>query len=161
MTDAEKNACQSLLKSHDDEAPGSPASAASGLSAASDRNDIAPGSPDFESRVNMFLEKKEQVGKTESPYVNCNFVYGSTAEVERLWSTASYILRKQRRRMTPQLFESILFLRYNESLWDIDTVDKAMKEDRMQQHADRLERHVNDDETEEMVLRAVDDIEID
>jgi hypothetical protein len=159
MTDAEKRACRSLLKSSVSDEEASDSESDQSGSPDPDHHQ-EPGSPDFEARAQKFLEEKEKDDQAENPYVNCNFVYGSTAEVERLWSVASYVLTKQRRRMTPQLFESILFLRYNERFWDQTTVAEAMKEDAMEQHTARLERRIRDDETEESILEAADNIEM-
>ena len=45
--------------------------------------------------------------------------------MERLWSIARYILTDQRANMSPILFETILFLKFNAGLWDPLTVQKA------------------------------------
>jgi hypothetical protein len=58
--------------------------------------------------------------------------------------------------MTPQLFEAILFLRYNERFWNLGLVVEAMKEDRMQQYAARVEKLVREDETGDDILQGVD-----
>jgi hypothetical protein len=153
LSDAEKSACLPLLKpisTTNDSSTNNDADVSDG-----DDNQ-EPGSPDFEARVCRSLEERENEGQDESPYVNCNFIFGSTAEVERLWSISSYILTKQRRRMTPQLFESILFLRYNERFWDLDLVVQAMKEDRMEQYSQRVEKLVGENELEDRILDAVD-----
>jgi hypothetical protein len=154
MTDAEKRACRSLKKQASTSSPNNANGSNSEQSESSD--DEEPRSPDFEARVYKYLEERESEGQLESPYVNCNFIYGSTAEVERLWSVSSYILTKQRRRMTPQLFEAILFLRYNERFWNLGLVVEAMKEDRMQQYAARVEKLVREDETGDDILQGVD-----
>ena len=50
-------------------------------------------------------------------YVDCSFIMGSVAEVERVWSMVKFILSDHRKRMALELFESLLFLRYNERFW--------------------------------------------
>ena len=59
-------------------------------------------------------------------YVNCDFIFGSCAEVERLWSIAKFILTDERRgRMTPGMFEALLFLKINKRFWGLEDVVKA------------------------------------
>ena len=64
-------------------------------------------------------------GDLTSPYKNVDFICGSAAEVERLWSIAKYILTDNRSRMTPAMFESLLFLKTNEEYWDMSMVMEA------------------------------------
>jgi hypothetical protein len=44
-------------------------------------------------------------------YIDCQFILGSAAEVERCWSEARYILPNQRAGMAPEFFEAIMMLR--------------------------------------------------
>eukprot|EP00171_Calliarthron_tuberculosum_P002661 IDg2661t1 len=64
------------------------------------------------------LTKRRKVQSLKISYINCDFILGSVAIVERLWSCAHYIYSDYRRSMTPQLLEALLFLRANERLWD-------------------------------------------
>jgi len=50
-------------------------------------------------------------------YINVDFIRGSAAEVERLWSAAKRILTDTRSRTTPRLFEAILYLKFNKDYW--------------------------------------------
>ena len=72
---------------------------------------------------------KEDTGAALSvnPYHDCSFIFCSSAEVERLWSKALYIYSQERRRMTPLLFEAILYLKENRRFWDEATVVEAME----------------------------------
>jgi hypothetical protein len=54
---------------------------------------------------------------TKGGLFNSDFILGSAAEVERVWSIAEYILTKQCKRMTSYLFECLIFLRYNKEFW--------------------------------------------
>jgi hypothetical protein len=55
--------------------------------------------------------------------LNCNFIYGSCAEVERLWSIAWHILTNQKMgKLSPTVFEALIFLKLNKRLWDIHSV---------------------------------------
>ena len=58
--------------------------------------------------------KKRKVEASESSNINCDFILGSVAEVERLRSLSKYVLTENRRGMTPELFEAITFLRVND-----------------------------------------------
>lgn len=64
--------------------------------------------------------------KESSECINCDFILGSAAEVERLWSVCDNILTDQRKRMTPQLFEALAFLRLNKRFWNQKHVSLAM-----------------------------------
>jgi hypothetical protein len=65
-------------------------------------------------------------------------VIGSAAVVERLWSVARYILTTNRSSLSPVLFEALLFLRSNRTLWDVRTVQRALLAVREDQKSDRL-----------------------
>ena len=56
-------------------------------------------------------------------YGNCNFICGSSVEVERLWSIAIHIITDIRKdMMKPMMFEVLLYLKINREYWDIHTV---------------------------------------
>jgi hypothetical protein len=83
--------------------------------------------------------KKQKLENTSDHggYIDCQFILGSAAEVERCWSEARYILPNQRAGMAPEFFEAIMMLRYNRELWDKrlvaeakDMVAKGKSEDR-------------------------------
>lgn len=112
LTIEEKEACESLLAEDGNE--GDPQPTNQRLSLADKMKD----------RI-----KKRKAGVIEgdltSPYKNVDFICGSAAEVERLWSVAKYILTDNRSRMTPAMFESLLFLKTNEEYWDMSMVMEA------------------------------------
>ncbi|CAB9515777.1 Inherit from NOG: AvrBs3 and PthA family of transcription activator-like effector proteins [Seminavis robusta] len=68
-----------------------------------------------------------------SKYINLDFVLGSAAEVERLWSLAKYVLINQRKSMTPTLFECLMYLKYNRGYWNKAMVAEAYRRAREQQ----------------------------
>lgn len=59
-------------------------------------------------------------------YNNTNFILGSVAEAERLFSIAATVLSKVRHRMSPIMLEAICFLKINSRYWGLSTVAKAM-----------------------------------
>ena len=66
-------------------------------------------------------------------------MFGSAAEVDRLWSEARYIMTTTRSKMAPIFFEAISFLRYNRYLWDEKTVQEAYLAVKDDQKMERLE----------------------
>ncbi len=67
--------------------------------------------------------------------MNGDFIQGSVAEVERLWSKARGVLKGDDRPLSPFSFEAILFLRQNESFWDLNSIIQtvsALRSDKVQ-----------------------------
>ena len=60
-----------------------------------------------------------------SMYKNVDYIVGSAAEVERLWSTVKHILTSERTRLTPILLEALVYLKVNSDYWGIEEVVKA------------------------------------
>ena len=73
--------------------------------------------------------------------MNCDFILGSAAEVERLWSIATNVLTDERKNTSPLMLEALLFLRVNERLWDASTVKQAMHMARN----DRIEKKLQEE----------------
>jgi len=53
-----------------------------------------------------------------SEYVNSDFIIGSAAEAERLWSEARNVLTAIRSSMAPATFKAIMLLKKNPTFWD-------------------------------------------
>ncbi len=94
--------------------------------------------------------------KSEEPYASSNddnvldHVIGSAAKVEQLWSVAKHILTETRNEMHPIVFEAILFLHFNKSLWDelsvveaLGSLREACREERSKK---KLEETVGEDQ---------------
>ena len=113
LTDAEKEACAHLKKAEAEAPPGDDVD--------NDANRIPLS---MQERIKR--RKQETSDNNEDIYMNVDSICGSAAEVERLWSIAKYILTDQRKSMTPQMFEALLFLKINERFWDLALVQKAM-----------------------------------
>ena len=71
-------------------------------------------------------------------------IIGSAAEVERLWSIARYLLTTLRSQLSPILFEALLFLRLNRTIWNERTVQMACLAVREQSKNDRLEKKLKE-----------------
>ncbi len=50
----------------------------------------------------------------------------SVAEVQRVFSIAKYVFPVNRRSMSPQLFEVLVFFKLDERFWDANLVSKAI-----------------------------------
>ena len=74
-----------------------------------------------------------------------DFICGSAAEVERLWSICKYILTVNRTRRSPILLEAILFLRINRSFWDVKLVQETYDNTKEEERNARLQRKMAED----------------
>ena len=63
--------------------------------------------------------------------MNGDFIIGSTAEIERIWSISKNIQRNNRRSMERILFEALIFLKVNRSYWNIESVQAALSKCRI------------------------------
>ena len=81
--------------------------------------------------------------------VNLDFVVGSAAEIERVWSMANYILVKERTSMSPIMFEALIFLKFNVSYWDDALILKAYSKALNKQRSERLEKRLEELQVEE------------
>lgn len=128
LTDAEKTAVQCLKSDH--------AEAGS-----------ADGSSNGEYlSMKERLAKRRKITATNRTYIPCNFILGSVAEVERVWSIAKHLLHGDiRTSLTPLLFEALIFLRCNERFWDAELVALAIthaRTERMKSRIAQLEEEV-------------------
>ena len=123
----ETRACQVLLKCNNDEED---------ILEDSDSNDDI----DFVKAVKANERKRKREEMGESQYINCDFIMGSAACVERLWSEADAIFTKRRNGLSPITFEMILFLKKNHDLWDLSDVVEA---DRLRLQAKAESRAAN------------------
>ena len=126
LTEEEEEACESLKKPTRD------------AGSDSEPNQAATGeSPEkMQDRLKRMLKGKPKDDKpnaTANPCHNVDFIFASAAAVERLWSIASSVLSNRRRAMTPQMFETVLFLIENRHFWDDNLVAQAI-------HAARTDR---------------------
>ena len=99
----------------------------------------------FKSRM-----KKRKAGVLEksqaSPYKNVDFICGSAAEVERLWSICKYILTNTRSRMTPSLFEALVYLKVNRDYWDSSSVQVAYTQALKESQSAKVQNMINEDD---------------
>lgn len=79
-----------------------------------------------ESYFTMMETKRRRLEK-KSDYLDCSFLTATSNTVERLFSACRHVLTDCRKKMSPILFEAIMFLRVNRRLWDMKDVAKAIK----------------------------------
>ena len=90
------------------------------------------------------LKTQRNLSSHQSKYGNIDFIFGSAAEVERLWSLAKHILEDDRRGMMGEdMFEALLFLKVNMRFWNEVDVAQA---DRNRNEMDGNEESSGDDE---------------
>jgi hypothetical protein len=80
-----------------------------------------------------------------------NFILGTAAEFECIWSICDNVLKDQRKGITSQLFEALAFLRCNKRFWKQMLVSQAMamasaEMSRMQAELDAAQLEYDDDE---------------
>lgn len=118
LTDAEKLAVRDLRRGERDEDAVQPVQ--DGQPA------IDPGSQSPSTVARLQEERQMMVQQTADDYVDCSFILGSVAIVERLWSLSGHILRPERSRLLPINLEALLFLKINKRYWDEHLVQKAL-----------------------------------
>jgi hypothetical protein len=79
----------------------------------------------YEKHMNR--KRKEREEEKYGQHINCDFILGSAAEIERVWSAAERVLTNDRFSTHPVLLEAILFLRFNQKYWTKCTVCQAIK----------------------------------
>jgi hypothetical protein len=103
--------------------------------------------------------KSDEAAKVEgeSKYIDLNFVVGSAAIVESMWSELDDLLCNKRRScMSPLNVEMIMFLKKNKDLWSLQDVHlansmrkKAMQDKRngiTDDDADRVAKRIHESE---------------
>lgn len=87
---------------------------------------INPGTMSPSTVARLQEERQLIAQQTADEYVDCSFILGSVAVVERLWSLSGHILTPERSRMLPINLEALLFLKENKRYWDVHLVQKAL-----------------------------------
>ncbi len=95
-------------------------------------------------------------------------VWGSAAEVERVWSMAGHVLTKHCSSMSPLVFELIMYLKYNSCLWGLADLVKATKRRKQESVVSKNRQSIQKERLEKMkaevflgdkVMNALNDIE--
>jgi hypothetical protein len=75
----------------------------------------------------ILASKRHKTTKGNSKYIPLGFVAPTSNVVERLFSSAKFILTDCRKHMHPINFEMILFLRVNGAYWGVNTLATVMQ----------------------------------
>ena len=115
-------------------------------------------SESFQDRMSKSKKRKAselEVTDVHSKYHNLDYIVGSSAEVERLWSEARFVLTAYCAKMSLIAFEALIFLKFNQQYWDIFTVQRAystvIKESRAERLSKIIELH-NKAETDDAII---------
>jgi hypothetical protein len=73
----------------------------------------------------LHLRKKRRCEPQE--YIDVGIIQSTSCSIERIFSDSKHILTDQRKNMSSILFEAILYLKKNHSLWSAEMVAKALK----------------------------------
>ncbi|KAI0567298.1 Ribonuclease H-like protein [Gracilaria domingensis] len=90
-----------------------------------EHNTTSELSEGFTATYEERLRQRKRRKIREDEYFNCDFIFGSTTQVERLKFAADCHLPD---RMTSLLFEAVTFLRINDRFWNIHTVNDAYQQ---------------------------------
>ena len=133
LTREEKSAVKHLLKSRVD---------GNGGGDLGDELEDEPETLDEVEQARKRRRTQEIIGNTVADdYINLDFILGSAAEVERLWSISSYILLNNRLSISPVMFEALAYLKVNKELWNETDVIEAMS----RRQSERVLQAINED----------------
>ena len=79
-------------------------------------------------------------------YGNVDFILGSAAVVERLWSIVDRLIDGERNNTSPLLMEALLFLRANIIYWDKELMRTAFNAIRIQIATQKMEEEAEYEE---------------
>ena len=82
---------------------------------------------DFAKAVVVGEKRKAREVSGKSKYIDCSFILGTAACVERLWSEGDDLMTKRCNGICPITTEMILFLKNNKDLWTLKDVVEADK----------------------------------
>jgi hypothetical protein len=73
------------------------------------------------------LRRRKKRRSEPQDYIDVKIIQSTSCTIERLFSDSKHILTDQRKSMSPILFEAILYLKKNRSLWTAETVANARR----------------------------------
>ena len=79
------------------------------------------------SYFEICYKKKKKSEDSNSSYIDCTCISGTSNSCERLFSECKYVLQDHRRSLSPYMFECLMYLKKNSMHWDVKTVAAAMK----------------------------------
>ena len=95
---------------------------------------------------NITAEKRQRTDV--SKYRSLKHVAKDSNMVERLFSRAKLIMRDHRKHMSPYHLEMLLFLRCNSAMWNVQTVDDIIKENKVIEAPQQPTTEANDSDSD-------------
>ena len=83
-----------------------------------------------------------------------DFLLGSAAIVECLWSKFDALVLQRRRGMSPIMVEGILYLKENRDLWGIEDVKEALRRVKENEKKERTKKKMQAHQDEELQIAA-------
>ena len=149
MSRREIEACKILLNDDSDEEDS--------LETDSDNSDV---NFDFEKAVAAGEKRKEREVAGKSKHVDCSFIMGTAACVERLWSEADEVVTKRRKAMNPVTLEMILFLKKNKDLWNIEDVVEADKRRKTLNKESRAQKKIDESAALDVLINSINALSV-
>ena len=91
-----------------------------------DEEDERSAVENYAQKVEKRLKRQKMETDTVDNYINLDVLPGTSVNCERLFSLAKHILTDTRKTTSSLLFEALIFLKVNRSLWDMYDVGRAM-----------------------------------
>lgn len=152
LTDAEKQACKSLLK----EAPEVIMIDDSDDAAVPDASSVDAAKDEVYSMSAVLAKAAAQreADKAVSAYRFLDFILSSAAIVESLWSKAEALLTTRRRGTNPVMVEALLMLKENRHYWSVPDVIEATRRVQVRLKDERLAKSTEKKLTEFLLHEA-------
>ena len=158
LNGAEKDACVWLLKKNH------PLYKKKAVAGSDDDEELltpTPAAPEPESDFDMgaifdsgIKDMEEGLRERDSEYINLDFLLGSAAIVECLWSKFDALVILRRRGMSPIMVEGILYLKENRDLWGIEDVKEALRRVKENEKKERTKKKMQAHQDEELQIAA-------
>ena len=80
----------------------------------------------FQALLQIALKNKEKKKRKKSKYKSTYHTSPTSSICERLFSRASHVMTPNRRLMGTETLEIVLMLRFNNDLWNSETIQQCM-----------------------------------
>ena len=162
LTNQERTACHYLLKENH---PFFQKKAAATAVEVDDEDDeeptvmslLTPAEAEFDMGAILdeaVQDLEDHIRERDSEFINCDFLLGSAAVVECLWSKLDALIPQRRSGMSPIMVEAILYLKENRELWSIEDVKEALRRVKANEKSERTKKKMQAHQMEEMQLAA-------
>lgn len=102
----------------------------------------------FAEKITNNISAENRQRTDVSKYRSLKHVAKDSNMVERLFSRAKLIMRDHRKHMSPYHLEMLLFLRCNSAMWNVQTVDDIIKENKVIEAPQQPTTEANDSDSD-------------